>query len=779
VVNEVEQKLIDNIVVGIGIFIYENQKLKLVGVNKKLEDLFGINRLKLKNTTTIATTPFLHPDDKKIIENFLKNIKKNNENINFSARYYNYINNKYSYFHVKTNIIRLENNSLKIYLTYSENSFNSSNLDKYKIDTLNKLGIILWKYNPKEKRIYDYINFMGYSSNLLNENKEIENIPESLIEKNIIHPDDVFKYRQLYKDIDNGKFKTSCKIRIFFESIKEYMWVKIVYTVINNPFEIIGTMKNITEEKKTDSILKFVVKNEFDYLARADYKKNEYIVYFSNSKTFKTFEQKAILTLDEFRKLVSSDIIASNSSFNPEKITLKTIFKSLKKTGYFRKYYKIIDENKNKKIKEIKISNINLKNGIFYIVRRDVTDLYRKNEKKNTALREALKLAENANKSKTMFLATMSHDIKTPMNAIIGMTELSYGLIKKNNTQLKKNLDIIRDSSKTLMTIINEVLDMNRISNGRIKFAAEKFKMSELPKSIIESFEFMIQSKKQKVYVHLNIIHDFLIGDVKNIRKVSYSLLENSIKYTPTEGQIDIYIDEITHNKNKDKFASFLVKIKDNGIGIGKEDQKKIFEPFHRGSNVGNEQGTGLGLPIVKGILDLRGSNLKVESELGKGTTFTIEISFKIDTEHMNDLKKIHLYNLKNDLNFKNKKVLLVEDNEINRLIARKNLENYHLIVEEAVNGEDGYNKFINSPKNYYSLIFMDLRMPFLDGFCCTKKIRNSNHPDSKAVKIIALTANTFTKDRSLCFEAGMDDYIAKPINVLYLKEILEKYIEI
>lgn len=660
-VNEVEQKLIDNIVVGIGIFIYENQKLKLVGVNKKLENLFGINRLKLKNTTTITTTPFLHPDDKKIIENSLKSIEKNNENINFSARYYNYIKNQYSYFHIETNITSLENKTLKIYMAFH--------------------------------------------------NKLLRN---SLIyEKNII-----------------------------------------------------------------DSILNFVVKNEFDYLARADYKKNEYIVYFSNSKAFKSFEKKATLTLEEFRKLVSSDIVASNSSFNPEKITLKTIFKSLKKTGDFRKYYQIIDENKNKKTKEIKISNIDLKKGIFYIIRRDVTDLYNEKEKKNIALREALKLAENANKSKTIFLSTMSHDIRTPMNAIIGITDLSYNLIEKNNIQLKKNLDIIKNSSTTLMNIINEALYMNRINSEQIEFISKKFKMNDLQKDILESFKPIIQLKKQKIYIHLNIIHNYLIGDVEYIYKISYYLLENSIKYTPAGGQIDIYIDEIS-NSSKDQVAFFKIKIKDNGIGIAKEDQKKIFEPFYRGSNIGNEQGTGLGLPIVKGILDLLGSNLKVESELGKGTTFTIEISFKIDTGHMNDLKKIHSYNIKKDLNFKNKKVLLVEDNEINRLIARKNLENYHLIVEEAVDGEDGYNKFINSPKNYYSLIFMDLRMPFLDGFSCTKKIRNSNHPDSKTIKIIALTANTFTKDRSLCFEAGMDDYIGKPINVLHLKEILEKYIDI
>lgn len=658
-IDEVEQKLIDNIVVGIGIFIYENQKLKLVGVNKKLENLFGINRLKLKNTTTI--TPFLHPDDKKIIENSLKSIEKNNENINFSARYYNYIKNQYSYFHIETNITSLVNKTLKIYMAFH--------------------------------------------------NKLLRN---SLIyEKNII-----------------------------------------------------------------DSILNFVVKNEFDYLARADYKKNEYIVYFSNSKAFKSFEKKATLTLEEFRKLVSSDIVASNSSFNPEKITLKTIFKSLKKTGDFRKYYQIIDENKNKKTKEIKISNIDLKKGIFYIIRRDVTDLYNEKEKKNIALREALKLAENANKSKTIFLSTMSHDIRTPMNAIIGITDLSYNLIEKNNIQLKKNLDIIKNSSTTLMNIINEALYMNRINSEQIEFISKKFKMNDLQKDILESFKPIIQLKKQKIYIHLNIIHNCLIGDVEYIYKISYYLLENSIKYTPTGGQIDIYIDEIS-NSSKDQVAFFKIKIKDNGIGIAKEEQKQIFEPFYRGSNVGNEQGTGLGLPIVKGILDLLGSDLKVESELGKGTTFTIEISFKIDTGHMNDLKKIHLYNIKKDLNFKNKKVLLVEDNEINRLIARKNLENYHLIVEEAVDGEDGYNKFINSPKNYYSLIFMDLRMPFLDGFCCTKKIRNSNHPDSKKIKIIALTANTFTKDRSLCFEAGMDDYIGKPINVLHLKEILEKYIDI
>ena len=302
------------------------------------------------------------------------------------------------------------------------------------------------------------------------------------------------------------------------------------------------------------------------------------------------------------------------------------------------------------------------------------------------------------------------------------------------------------------MTIINEVLDMNRISSGQFKFSSNGFQINNLANSILKYFDHIIKLKKQKIQIHLNIKHNFLLGDSCILKKMIYNLVDNAIKYTPQYGKIDIYIDE-TFDKYKKDFAFFQIKIKDNGIGISKEEQSRIFEPFYRGKNAEIENGTGLGLPIVKAILNLRGGNFKVESELEKGSIFTINIPFKINTNCKNSSKEIDpcnsYCNSINTLDFKNKKVLIVEDNEVNRLIARKNLEKYNLIVEEATNGEEGYNKFINSPSNYYSLILMDIKMPILNGIDCTKKIRESSHINSKDIPIVAITANTFVQDKN------------------------------
>ena len=778
---EIERQVIDNVAIGISVFSYKNNKLNLIWANKELEKLFGIDRNKI-NEYNNTPTPFLHPEDKIIIEDSLRNITKN-KNEKFSARYYNYNTKQYYNFQAEANITFLEDNSLKIYVTYKDNSFfasHFSNLELYNNNLLQKLGIAIWRYDVEEKKVYDYRNFMGYRENMLNHKKEIENVPKCIIDEKIIHPEDIKTYENLYNDLFLGKIENSCDIRIYFDNIHDYKWVRMNYHVFINPLtnvkEIIGTMKDIHNKKTTDNIINFVVQNEFDYLVRADYKRNKYLVYFNNSKENTNFQKKFTLTLKQFEKLISIDIKAAENLYKKEKITLKNIFKDIKILGSFKRYYKIYNHKNELRTKEIKISNVNLKHGIFYIIRRDITDVYNENERKNKALKEALALAENANKTKTTFLASMSHDIKTPMNAIIGMTDLTYNAIGVNNEQVKENLNVIKASSKNLLNIINEVLDMNKVNSGKIKFQLKEFKLDSLATSTLKNFIPIADIKNQKIYSHFNMKNNLLIGDTSSIIKVSNALIENAIKYTPNNGRIDVYINEI-YTKKKEGLASFEIKVKDNGIGISKEDQLNIFKPFHRGENIGNTKGTGLGLPIVKGILNLRGSDIKVQSEIGKGTTFIIEISFKTNIDIKNNNSLNDSTKEDNNLKLKNKKILLVEDNEINRLVARKNLEKYNIIVEEAVNGKEGYEKFINSSKNYYSLVIMDIRMPLMNGIECTKKIRNSLHENNN-LPILALSANTFTEDRRKCFEAGMNDYMPKPIDPLLLKDLIVKHIK-
>lgn len=918
--NQIECQIIDNIAVGISIFSYKDDNLKLIAVNKRLEKMFGLNKCKIEEYTN-KNISFIHPDDQYLVEIVLEKLKNNYKNVTFTARYYNYISRTYHFSQVEVTATLLEDRSVKMFMTYNDASFleetvinNFLNLENHNNNLLKKLGIAIWKYDIEKKEIYDYKNFMNFNENIFMKKIKITNVPTSIIEKNIIHKDDVKTYKKMYEELFSGNNDISCDIRIFFEDINDYKWVRISYNVYKNSFnnysQTIGTMKDITEEvlakkyyndltsfwknrskdlilsslvdltdnkilgikgeyskefisnsvseffsniinslynndfkntkfdffskknlfekyntgqkqieeewkikvnnkklwtkltlillknpynkhimvninidninkqKIIDEILSFVVENEFDYLTRADYKNNEFLVYFNHFEEFEGIEKKVILNLEEYKKLITVDLI--NEDSHSEKASLFKIFHSLKTVGTFKRIYKVYDKNKNIRVKEIKVSSIDIKKGIFYILRRDITDIYNENEKKNLILKEALNLAEKANKTKTIFLSTMSHDIRTPMNAIIGMTDLTYNLIGKDNEQVRKNLDIIKDSSKNLMTLINEVLNMNRINSGKVEFSLDGFNINHLARKVLKPLEIMAEMKNQKIYTHLNVKHNYLLGDSSTISRVANNLVENAIKYTPNGGKINIFISE-TFKKTKKDFAFFEIKVKDSGIGISKGEFDKIFDPFYRGKNAKNQKGTGLGLSIAKGIIELRGGTFKVESEIGKGSTFTINISFKIDPNHNEKMQKNIIEKSieisTKPLNFKNKKVLLVEDNGINRFIARKNLEKYNLIVEEAIDGKKGFKAFINSPKDYFSLILMDVRMPILDGLKCCEKIRNSKHPNGKSIPIIALTADAFTQDKNKCFDVGMNDYMSKPINISELQILLKKHL--
>ena len=424
---------------------------------------------------------------------------------------------------------------------------------------------------------------------------------------------------------------------------------------------------------------------------------------------------------------------------------------------------------------QVQVSAIRDKGVLAGIVvgTRSIDEMIRKEAEAQKRLEEALERAEIANESKSTFLFNMSHDIRTPMNAIKGFTDMARKYIS-DREKVRDYLDKIDISGQQLLTLINQVLEMSRIESGKIEF-------DEQPVNIRDRFEAMTtvisaqaQSKGLEFrYALEDITHYNVLADDSRMGQITLNVAGNAIKYTPAGGRIDFRLREIP--ARKEGFASYIFTVADTGIGMSEEYLKKLFEPFSRekSSTVSRIQGTGLGMSIVHNLVELKGGEIKVDSAPGKGTRFDITLDFRI-AEDMPGTEAGEPDETDADISFRGKTVLLVDDNEMNREIAEDLLSEAGLKVETASDGSDAVAIMKIKGPAYYDFILMDIQMPIMNGYEATKAIR-SMYPDA-GLPIIALSANAFAEDRLASLEAGMNDHVAKPINTRELLASLAKF---
>lgn len=376
--------------------------------------------------------------------------------------------------------------------------------------------------------------------------------------------------------------------------------------------------------------------------------------------------------------------------------------------------------------------------------------------------------AQHANQAKTRFLFNMSHDIRTPMNAIIGYTQL----LENNLDNKKQALDYIsklKSSSTILLSLINYILEMTQIESGKLDLKKEIGDLDDLVKNINVVVEPLIKEKKLHYSYHLEIKHHHIICDKTKLREIVLNILSNAIKYTPEGGNVELLIQEISFENNKVKYHFIII---DNGIGMKEDFLPHIFEEFAREktSTESKVPGVGLGLPIVKSLIDMMNGTIQVESKLNKGTKFTVELSFltSLQVENVNERNT-------STLDFSGKHILLVEDNELNAEIGIELLNTFKVIIDLAKNGEECIKILEKMPEGYYDLILMDIQMPIMDGYEATKIIRSFNNKNAQ-IPIIAMTANAFEEDRKHALQLGMNEHLAKPVDIEKLKEVLTKY---
>ena len=410
----------------------------------------------------------------------------------------------------------------------------------------------------------------------------------------------------------------------------------------------------------------------------------------------------------------------------------------------------------------------------FFMQQEHSEQEYRKSlEQKNVALQLAVQRETKANLAKREFLFNMSHDIRTPMNAIIGFTALAQTHIDDRG-QVEDYLKKISVSSQHLLSLINDVLDMSRIESGKVTLEAKPVHLPELVHELRDIIQAVVSEKDLSLTLDtVGVENEDVIADPLRLEQILINVLANAVKFTPDGGQISLWI--VQKDTAPAGYADFEFHIKDNGIGMSEEFQKHIFEQFarERTSTVSKIQGTGLGMAITKSLVDMMGGRITVKSEQEKGSEFTISLRFPIGeakTEQTPPAAKASA--------FPGKKLLVVEDNELNLEIASTLLKEAGFEVDTAENGKIAVEKVEAASADRYDLILMDIQMPEMDGYEATRRIRALPDTKKAALPIVAMTANAFEDDRKNALRAGMNGHIAKPLDIQKLFQVLSELLK-
>ena len=392
----------------------------------------------------------------------------------------------------------------------------------------------------------------------------------------------------------------------------------------------------------------------------------------------------------------------------------------------------------------------------------------------NAKLQIAAENADSANRAKSTFLFNMSHDIRTPMNAIIGYAELA-ARHSDEPAKLEKYMENIQVCGQNLLMLLNNVLDLARIENDKTEM---EYSVSDVEKDFrncIAMFQNQADSKGQTLTVTTHLLHPYVYADVPHLTEVCTNLVSNAVKYTGAGGTIRCGVTQ--KPGEKEGWCDTVVTVADNGIGMSQEFQQHIFEPFERErtSTVSKVEGSGIGMGIVKKLVGLMGGTVEVESKIGVGSTFTVTIPCRIASEEEAQAKRAA--DPADQKCLCGTRILLTEDNDLNAEIATELLQEEGCTVDRAKDGVECVDMLEKAANGTYQIILMDVQMPVMNGYDATKKIRRMDDPQKANIPIVAMTANAFSEDKQVALDAGMNDHIAKPINMSVLVPTLRKYL--
>ncbi|MCD2493617.1 ATP-binding protein [Lacrimispora sp. NSJ-141] len=610
----------------------------------------------------------------------------------------------------------------------------------------------------------------------------------------LVHPDNREKFFEMFtipnmrKQIEEGKRQLNMELRRR-NSDGEYRWCELIGIVMDNDlsgdYKVFLTFRDIDElrkaqreKKNADTRFVAAVNSFYDTIYEAELNSG-YFRFWKQTDDI-LYDKGASVSLEKHVEwCINTKIHPDYKAAYKEKLDIPSIKKAFERgekkelslevpelcaDGMYR-WFSVQVQLLYRDEDEIRI--------MVYV--KNIDDARKEEERKNEELREALNLANQASVAKSEFLSRMSHDIRSPMNAILGMTSIAAENLEKPD-KIADCLEKIGVSAKFLLTLINDVLDMSRIENGKMELVLKPFDLNELLEQLTVICEEQSKRKQQEFIVEVSPeVGRRYMGDSLRIQQVLMNLLGNSMKYTKERGHISLCIDSVQAEAGQEKLV-FCVK--DDGIGMSEEFRERLFEPFEQEHLEGGRvfEGSGLGLSITQNLVGLMNGQISVESEKNKGSCFIVTVPLKRMEEEAGGMPvQKNRPEPEDKVDFSGKRVLLVEDNELNMEIAKSLLEMKNLLVESAWNGAEAVSVFEHAEPGYFHAVLMDIRMPVMNGLEAASRIRGLDRADAQTIPIIAMTANAFWQEAKKAQEAGINGYLTKPVEPEVLYRTLEK----
>ena len=596
----------------------------------------------------------------------------------------------------------------------------------------------------------------------------------------IVYPTNYGKYRKaVYRALERKENRCTkalfCLLRLEHDGQEDFLRAKGEELELENSLQL-EMIQCLASDYETCYYVDLEA-GMFDILRMSEYMEKRF------RRTFEVF-----LNYDyekAYRSFVDRDVAPQDKNMLIDLMSAENVIHHLKEKESYSVRFLARGENDeliHSMLKWVRVSNDPTK---VILGQANVEEEFKESERQKKFLEDALDQARHANEAKSTFLSNMSHDIRTPMNAIIGYTEIAQVHVD-DEKKVSECLGKIMVASKHLLDLLNNVLDMSRIESGRARLLEEDYRISELIHDIWTIEGGAIQDKNINYSINMSELKDdAVVCDKLRMKQMLLNFVNNAVKYTPYGGDISITVSQ--KKAVLPDYSRYEVRVKDSGIGMSEEFQRRLFMPFEReqSSTQSGIEGTGLGMSLAKNILDMIGGTVSVKSEKGVGTEFIITFDLKRQT-YRNMADKIEIEYVQNsDASAikeqmklqKGGNILLVEDNLLNREIAREILEEAGFTVREVEDGDLAVEEMMRAKPGDYDLILMDIQMPTMNGYEATKEIRKLKDPDISQIPIVAMTANAFEEDRQRAKESGMNGFITKPVVIEKLLEEIEKHV--
>lgn len=557
---------------------------------------------------------------------------------------------------------------------------------------------------------------------------------------------------------------------------KDIVWVRVDIRIVPqlDTGDLIALFNNwdVTRTKNTDRMMELLIEFDYDYVEYILTRNGHYEIIAKESGAISP-KRKGNDYDSDIAEYLRAVAVSEHLEEDIRRMQMPAIVAYLEKEPLYIQEVDVREADGSIRRKMLRYAYMDRQIGSVIKSCTDIEDIVKEEKKKQEQLETALEAAERANGAKSEFLARMSHDIRTPLNAIIGMTSVAMEECK--DRKILEYLEKIEGSGQFLLGLINDILDISKIESGNVRLNPRVVHLEEFDSAIDTSIRPLMEEKHIEFQFDMHCGVDCIYTDYVRFNQIFFNILSNAAKYTPEDGKVSFTSERLRQEGNI-VWVRFMVK--DTGVGMSQEFQEHAFEAFVQESNrelSQQWQGTGLGLSIVKKLVGVMEGEIHINSEIGKGTEVMIDLPLtlaKPEGEHKEQVEKKESHDLKG------RRVLLVEDNEINTFVARRILENQGVIVEHAENGRKAVDAVTDKPEGYYEVIVMDIRMPVMNGLEAAETIRKLDRSDAAGIPIIAMSANAYDEDIRQSLEAGMNAHLAKPIDPQIFLDTIRQFIK-